>query len=120
MVGAGTGITDDPSLTDRSQRARRRPLIRAVLDERLQMPGTSQLSQRSGTPVPLFSGASSGARSQPQPISTLKAWRSFTMRPVDVMLLECSKNSVAVQFKVLLEGGGGVAGPLWMPAWLTK
>src|SRR5579864_2405997 len=41
MVGVGTIIDDDPLLTDRSGRKRRRPLQRVVLDSRLRMPLTS-------------------------------------------------------------------------------
>src|SRR5882762_108295 len=38
MVGAGTVVIDDPLLTDRSGNARRRPLVRVVLDDRLRTP----------------------------------------------------------------------------------
>jgi diaminohydroxyphosphoribosylaminopyrimidine deaminase / 5-amino-6-(5-phosphoribosylamino)uracil reductase len=37
LVGANTVIVDDPSLTDRSGKDRRRPLVRVVLDNRLQI-----------------------------------------------------------------------------------
>ena len=35
LVGSNTVVTDDPSLTDRSGRKRRRPLVRVILDNRL-------------------------------------------------------------------------------------
>jgi diaminohydroxyphosphoribosylaminopyrimidine deaminase/5-amino-6-(5-phosphoribosylamino)uracil reductase len=43
MVGAGTILSDNPLLTDRSGRARRRPLLRVILDSRLRMPVESRL-----------------------------------------------------------------------------
>jgi diaminohydroxyphosphoribosylaminopyrimidine deaminase/5-amino-6-(5-phosphoribosylamino)uracil reductase len=43
MVGVGTIIADDPLLTDRSGRARRRPLLRVIVDSRLRLPLESRL-----------------------------------------------------------------------------
>jgi diaminohydroxyphosphoribosylaminopyrimidine deaminase/5-amino-6-(5-phosphoribosylamino)uracil reductase len=43
LVGAGTILSDNPLLTDRSGRARRRPLLRVILDSRLRMPVESRL-----------------------------------------------------------------------------
>jgi diaminohydroxyphosphoribosylaminopyrimidine deaminase/5-amino-6-(5-phosphoribosylamino)uracil reductase len=45
MVGAGTILSDDPLLTDRSGRPRRRPLLRVILDSRLRLPLESRLVQ---------------------------------------------------------------------------
>jgi diaminohydroxyphosphoribosylaminopyrimidine deaminase/5-amino-6-(5-phosphoribosylamino)uracil reductase len=45
MVGAGTILADNPLLTDRSGRARRRPLLRVILDSRLRLPVDSRLVQ---------------------------------------------------------------------------
>jgi len=43
MVGVGTVIADDPLLTDRTGRPRRRPLLRAIVDSRLRLPQESRL-----------------------------------------------------------------------------
>ncbi len=43
MVGVGTVIADDPLLTDRSGLARRRPLLRVILDSRLRLPLESRV-----------------------------------------------------------------------------
>jgi diaminohydroxyphosphoribosylaminopyrimidine deaminase / 5-amino-6-(5-phosphoribosylamino)uracil reductase len=45
MVGAGTILSDNPLLTDRSGRPRRRPLLRVILDSRLRLPFESRLVQ---------------------------------------------------------------------------
>jgi diaminohydroxyphosphoribosylaminopyrimidine deaminase/5-amino-6-(5-phosphoribosylamino)uracil reductase len=43
MVGVGTILSDNPLLTDRSGRRRRRPLLRVILDSRLRLPLDSRL-----------------------------------------------------------------------------
>jgi diaminohydroxyphosphoribosylaminopyrimidine deaminase/5-amino-6-(5-phosphoribosylamino)uracil reductase len=43
MVGAGTILSDNPLLTDRTGRPRRRPLLRVILDSRLRLPLESRL-----------------------------------------------------------------------------
>jgi diaminohydroxyphosphoribosylaminopyrimidine deaminase/5-amino-6-(5-phosphoribosylamino)uracil reductase len=43
VAGVGTVVADNPLLTDRSGRARRRPLLRVILDSRLRLPLDSRL-----------------------------------------------------------------------------
>ena len=49
LVGAGTILSDNPLLTDRSGRPRRRPLLRVILDSRLRLPLESRLVQSVAT-----------------------------------------------------------------------
>ena len=51
LVGVGTIIADDPLLTDRSRRARRRPLLRVILDSRLRLPLDSRIVKTSNNDV---------------------------------------------------------------------
>jgi diaminohydroxyphosphoribosylaminopyrimidine deaminase / 5-amino-6-(5-phosphoribosylamino)uracil reductase len=43
LVGVGTILADDPLLTDRSDKRRRRPLLRVILDSHLRLPPQSRL-----------------------------------------------------------------------------
>ena len=57
LTGIGTILTDDPALTDRTGLARRRPLLRVVLDSRLRTPLTSQLVRSAEQDVLIFTSA---------------------------------------------------------------
>jgi len=48
LVGVGTILADNPLLTDRSGRARRRPLLRVILDSNLRLPLESRLVESAG------------------------------------------------------------------------
>src|SRR5262244_1395211 len=54
MVGVGTVIADDPLLTDRTGRPRRRPLLRVVLDSRLRLSTDSRLVKTARNDVLVF------------------------------------------------------------------
>ena len=55
MVGGRTVRVDDPLLTDRSGKVRRRPLVRVVIEQYLRMPAESQLAQTTdAAPVIIF------------------------------------------------------------------
>src|SRR2546423_4972340 len=49
LVGAGTILSDNPLLSDRSGGPRRRPLLRVILDSRLRLPLDSRLVQDAAT-----------------------------------------------------------------------
>ncbi len=48
LIGGNTAAVDNPSLTDRSGKSRRRPLVRVVLDNRLNIPLESTLVATAG------------------------------------------------------------------------
>jgi diaminohydroxyphosphoribosylaminopyrimidine deaminase/5-amino-6-(5-phosphoribosylamino)uracil reductase len=61
LVGAGTVLKDDPSLTDRSGLQRRRPLVRVVLDDKVGLSLESKLATTTTeAPVVLFGRAEGG------------------------------------------------------------
>lgn len=54
MVGVGTVLADDPLLTDRTGRARRRPLFRVIVDSRLRLPFESRIVKTCRNDVLVF------------------------------------------------------------------
>lgn len=106
LVGSETAVTDNPLLTDRSGKPRRRPLVRVVLDDRLRLPTCSQLAQTArAAPVLLFTSNDTG-----QPLAELgvEIIRSGGgARDLAAVLDELGKRDLQT---MLLEGGGTVAG----------
>ncbi|MEP6706041.1 MAG: bifunctional diaminohydroxyphosphoribosylaminopyrimidine deaminase/5-amino-6-(5-phosphoribosylamino)uracil reductase RibD [Pyrinomonadaceae bacterium] len=109
LVGAGTVAADDPLLTDRSGKPRRRPLLRVVLDGQLKTGAESHLARTAReTPVLVFASP-----------STAKAQTSLERTGVEVMkspsegydlepvLAELRGRDIQ---SVLVEGGAKVAG----------
>jgi diaminohydroxyphosphoribosylaminopyrimidine deaminase/5-amino-6-(5-phosphoribosylamino)uracil reductase len=109
MVGGGTVRADDPLLTDRSGIKRRRPLVRAVLDQCLHTSPDSKLAQTATeAPVVIFTREDAKA-------SELNALRSRGVEIVDqrlelIAVLEVL-GSRSIQ-SVLVEGGPTLAGLL--------
>ncbi|MBO0912373.1 MAG: bifunctional diaminohydroxyphosphoribosylaminopyrimidine deaminase/5-amino-6-(5-phosphoribosylamino)uracil reductase RibD [Acidobacteria bacterium] len=64
LVGVGTVIADDPLLTDRSGLARRRPLLRVVLDSHLRLPLDSRLAGSAEDDVVVFCTSLDGKRKE--------------------------------------------------------
>jgi diaminohydroxyphosphoribosylaminopyrimidine deaminase/5-amino-6-(5-phosphoribosylamino)uracil reductase len=64
LTGMGTVLTDNPLLTDRTGLARRRPLLRVIVDSRLRLPLESQLVETAKDDVLVFTASGSGAAKQ--------------------------------------------------------
>jgi diaminohydroxyphosphoribosylaminopyrimidine deaminase/5-amino-6-(5-phosphoribosylamino)uracil reductase len=61
LVGVGTVLADNPLLTDRSGRPRRRPLLRVILDSRLRLGLKSQVVRSAQHDVLVFTCASASS-----------------------------------------------------------
>jgi diaminohydroxyphosphoribosylaminopyrimidine deaminase / 5-amino-6-(5-phosphoribosylamino)uracil reductase len=64
MTGVDTVIADDPMMTDRSGKPRRRPLVRVILDSALRMPLDSKLVTTAQNDVVIFTVSRDEARKQ--------------------------------------------------------
>jgi diaminohydroxyphosphoribosylaminopyrimidine deaminase/5-amino-6-(5-phosphoribosylamino)uracil reductase len=112
MVGGRTVCADDPLLTDRSGRKRRRPLVRVVIEQYLHMSLESQLAQTTdAAPVLIFAHGDS----EPETVSALQSRGVEVISQADSalefssVLEELGKRSIQ---SVLLEGGPSLAGLL--------
>ena len=112
LVGAGTALTDDPLLTDRSGLQRRRPLVRVVLDEGLKIsPESKMVATATEAPVIVFAGQSV-ERSKLEQLESrgVEVVQGETSgRDLAQLLDELGRRSIQ---SVLVEGGANVAGKL--------
>jgi diaminohydroxyphosphoribosylaminopyrimidine deaminase/5-amino-6-(5-phosphoribosylamino)uracil reductase len=110
LVGAGTAAKDDPLLTDRSGRPRRRPLLRVVLDERLGLAPTSRLARTAAeAPVLVFTseGADAGRVAALTKLGVEVVRLPSAGRDAAAVLAELHRRSAQ---GLLVEGGANVAG----------
>src|SRR5256714_2456873 len=110
LVGSGTATTDDPLLTDRSGLARRRPLVRVVLDEHLRLNPESNLARTAReAPVLAFTSVDADARRaaalEGRGVEILRA--ASGGRDLAAVLEELKRRDVQ---GLLVEGGAGIAG----------
>ncbi len=109
LVGSNTAVTDNPSLTDRSGLARRRPLTRIVLDNRLRLPLDSTLATTTDEfPTLVFTN-----NIDPQTVRPLQN-KGVEVIPIEggarnirAVMDELMKREIQ---SVLIEGGTEVAG----------
>jgi diaminohydroxyphosphoribosylaminopyrimidine deaminase/5-amino-6-(5-phosphoribosylamino)uracil reductase len=112
LVGAGTALVDDPLLTDRSGQARRKALVRVVLDEDLKISAKAKLvATVAEAPLLIF------AREKADP-AKLDFLTSSGVEVVsdegngrDLLAVLTELGSREIQ-SVLVEGGATVAGKL--------
>lgn len=101
LVGAGTVLKDDPLLTDRSGLPRRRPLVRVVLDDKVQLSPESKLATTTAeAPVLVFGRAHREDLKGVEVVNT-------DPRDLGLVLLELGRRSIQ---SVLVEGGAAIAG----------
>lgn len=109
LVGGNTAFVDNPNLTDRSGKPRRRPLVRIVLDNQLRTPPDSTLAVTAAdTPTLIFSNTSDQRK-----IAALRAVGVEVIespsggRDLNGVLAELVSRDIQ---SVLVEGGSEIAG----------
>ncbi len=109
LIGGNTAFVDNPSLTDRSGKPRRRPLVRVVLDNQLRLTEVSHLVSTSGeTPTIIFTNSSDAGK-----LSVLRALGAEVVvspmggRDLNGVLAELKRRDIQ---SVLVEGGSEIAG----------
>jgi diaminohydroxyphosphoribosylaminopyrimidine deaminase/5-amino-6-(5-phosphoribosylamino)uracil reductase len=109
LIGGNTAAVDDPILTDRSGKPRRRPLVRVVLDNQLRLSEVSRLiSTARETPTIVFTNSGDAGK-----LSVLRALAAEVIvsqlggRDLARVLVELKARDIQ---SVLMEGGSEVAG----------
>ena len=107
LIGGNTAFVDNPNLTDRSGKLRRRKLIRVILDNRLQIPENSVLAETAReTPTIVFSNSENAEKIavlQSKGVEFIKQ----NARDLEQVLEELKKRDLQ---SVLVEGGTQIAG----------
>ena len=107
LVGGNTAFVDNPSLTDRSGKPRRRPLVRVILDNRLRLPLESALvTTAHETPTLVFSNSTDEEKIEALFQRGVQVPR-IDARDLDAVLHELYERDIQ---SVLVEGGTEVAG----------
>lgn len=110
LVGAGTAGADDPLLTDRSGKKRRRPLVRVVLDEQLTIGvGSRLVTTANEAPVLIFAGGSPAAslRDELEARGVEVISGDVNGRDLATVLAQLGRRELQ---SILVEGGASVAG----------
>ncbi len=109
LIGSNTAFVDNPSLTDRSGKSRRRPLLRVILDNRLRLMVDSLLVTTANvTPTIVFTNSDDEEK--------IMALRDHDIDVVQLEMGGCDLPGVLNELKkrniqsILVEGGTEVAG----------
>jgi diaminohydroxyphosphoribosylaminopyrimidine deaminase/5-amino-6-(5-phosphoribosylamino)uracil reductase len=117
LIGGNTASIDNPSLTDRSGKARRRPLVRVVLDNRLRLDLHSALVTTAGEAPVIVASKST----EPLKTGVLKKHAvdvvNLDARDIRAVLAEVYKREIQ---SVLVEGGSEVAASFWNEGYVDK
>lgn len=107
LVGGNTAFVDNPSLTDRSGKRRRRRLVRVILDNRLQIPLESNLVKSAeDVPTLIVSNSDDTAKIETLIENGVDVARE-NARDLTKVLSELKKRDLQ---SVLVEGGTQIAG----------
>jgi diaminohydroxyphosphoribosylaminopyrimidine deaminase/5-amino-6-(5-phosphoribosylamino)uracil reductase len=107
LVGGNTAFVDNPSLTDRSGKPRRRKLVRVVLDNRLRIPENSTLVETAKEmPTLIFTDSTNEAKIKTLIEKGVEVVR-LNARNLSHVLNELKTRNLQ---SVLVEGGTEVAG----------
>ena len=109
LIGSNTAVVDNPNLTDRSGKPRRRPLVRVVLDNQLNIAPDSTLVTTAGeTPTIVFTNSRYRERIAELRQSGVEVVElEMGGRDLAAVLGELKKRNLQ---SVLVEGGSGIAG----------
>jgi len=109
LTGIGTVLADDPLLTDRTKVPRRRPLLRVVLDSRLQLPGRSQLVRSAKSDLLVFTATNLNSpkaeRLKKAGVEIIKASRERGVLDIRAVLHELGRREIQ---NVMIEAGTAV------------
>lgn len=109
LIGGNTAMIDNPILTDRSGKPRRRPLARVVLDNQLRLSEVSNLISTAGeTPTIVFTNSSdSGKHSVLSALGAEVVVSPMGGRDLKGVLDELKSRDIQ---SILVEGGSEIAG----------
>ena len=109
LTGVGTVMADDPLLTDRSVRPRRRPLLRVVLDSALRLPPASKVVEGAENDLMVVCGAAADSgRQRALEARRVQVLRASNAQPgIEWVLQELARREIQ---SVLVEAGALING----------